>query len=336
MSTERADAVRDGDLQQGRGREDSDIGQVDSMHLDPSSSQSKRKEAPTAEGGTSKKQQKGEEKKAPENRGVYATNIPRDATLEEIEEAFKKAGIIDQSVDGTPRIKMYADKEGNFNGEILVVYFKKESVQLAIMRLDGWEFRLGDTSNGVVHVQEADQSYKKHTDGAVIATKLVRKDRKAVERHRAEMNRQLAEWSDDDEDAVKQTYAPKKNKWAKMVIIKKAFQLEDLEEDAAAILEIKEDMRNAAEKYGEVTKVVLYDREPEGILSVRFKEFEEAEAFCKAYNGKGYNNDKLQLSIADDRPRFKKTSKENASDDDVEDNVRRMEAYMNDGEKDDD
>lgn len=95
-----------------------------------------------------------------------------------------------------------------------------------------------------------------------------------------------------------------------MVIIKKAFQLSDLEEDDSAILEIKEDMRNAGEKFGEVTNVVLYDKEPEGIVSVRFKEFEEAEAFVKAFNGKGYNNDKLQLSVADDRPRYRKTNKE--------------------------
>lgn len=177
-------------------------------------SNNKRKDAPTAEAVSrgcvvfhsvtkqcqepSKKQQKraekkpqkpSEEKKVLENRGVYATNIPRDATIEEVEEAFKKAGIIDHGADGKPRIKMYADSEGNFNGEVLVVYFKKEAVQMAIMRLDGWEFRLGDTSNGVIKVQEADTSYRKNNDGAVIATKMVRKDRKAVERQRAEMNR---------------------------------------------------------------------------------------------------------------------------------------------------
>lgn len=89
-------------------------------------------------------------------------------------------------------------------------------------------------------------------------------------------------------------------------------------------------MREAAEEFGEVTKVVLYDKEPEGIVTVRFKEFEGAEAFVKAFNGKGYNREKLQLSVADDRPRFKKSSKDD--DEDREENVRRMEAYM-DGDK---
>lgn len=120
---------------------------------------------------------------------MYATNIPRDATFAEILETFKKAGIIEQGVDGTPRIKMYTDENGKFNGEILVVYFKKESIQQAIMRIDGWEFRLGDHSNGVVKVVEADPNFKKVTDGNEVKTKLVRQDRKAAERTRAELNR---------------------------------------------------------------------------------------------------------------------------------------------------
>jgi len=91
-------------------------------------------------------------------------------------------------------------------------------------------------------------------------------------------------------------------------------------------------MRSAAENFGEVTKVVLYDKEPEGIVTVRFKEFEEAEAFVKAFNGKGYNHEKLQLAVADDRPQFKKSGRDDDSD--IEDNVRRMEAYM-DGDKSD-
>ena len=95
-------------------------------------------------------------------------------------------------------------------------------------------------------------------------------------------------------------------------------------------MEIKEDMREAAEKFGEVTKVVLYDKEPEGIVTVRFKEFEEAEAFVKAFNGKGYNHQALRLSVADDRPRFKKSGKDD--EEDREENIRRMEAYM-DGDR---
>ena len=132
------------------------------------------------------------EKKAPENRAIYVTNIPRDATVEELADVFKKYGMIDQGVDGKPRIKLYTDDDGEFNGEALIVYFKKESVDLAIRLQDDYELRLGDTKNGTLRVQEADNSRRKNTDAEKIAGKLVRKERKTAERTRAEMQRQVS------------------------------------------------------------------------------------------------------------------------------------------------
>lgn len=115
-----------------------------------------------------------------------------------------------------------------------------------------------------------------------------------------------------------------------MCIIKNVFRLSDLEDDDAAILEIKEDMREAAEKYGDVTKVVLYDEEPAGIVSVRFKDDKAPEMFRDAFNGKGYNNAKLEITIAEDKPKFKKSGKGGDNkDDDSEDGQKGYEAFIN-------
>jgi HIV Tat-specific factor 1 len=92
-------------------------------------------------------------------------------------------------VEGKPRVKLYTDEKGDFNGEALVVYFKKESVELAIMMTDDYEFRIGDRSNGNLSVTEADMSFKKNTEKETVAKMLVRKDRKAAERNRAELSR---------------------------------------------------------------------------------------------------------------------------------------------------
>jgi HIV Tat-specific factor 1 len=269
---------------------------------------------------------KAKNQKTPENRAIYVTNIPRDATKDEVEELFKRFGMIDQSTEGTTRIKMYADDNGEFNGEALIVYFKKDSVAMAITLQDDYPFRLGDESSKT-KVQEADMSYKKHTDGQVVKDKLVRKDKKAAERHRAEMNRKLAEWSDDEDPAIAETYAAPKNKWNKFAIIRKAFTLAELAEDDAAILDIKDDMRTAAEECGDVTKVVLFDKEPEGILTVRFRQFEQAEAFVQKVNGRGYSGQKLQVTLAEDRPKFRKSAKGDASD--SEDEAERLEKFVN-------
>ena len=51
-----------------------------------------------------------------------------------------------------------------------------------------------------------------------------------------------------------------------------------MQEDPAAILDIKEDIREECAKLGEVTNVVLYDKEPDGVASVRFSNPEAANA----------------------------------------------------------
>jgi HIV Tat-specific factor 1 len=130
--------------------------------------------------------------------------------------------------------------------------------------------------------------------------------------------RKLAEWSDDEEE-VAEKFATKKSKWAKVVIIKHAFSRKELEDEEEAYLEIKQDMRDVAEKYGTVTNLTLFDLEKDGIVTVRFKEFEEAEQFVEAYNGKRYSERALELSIAEDKPKFKKSSRHEGIELDGED-----------------
>jgi HIV Tat-specific factor 1 len=50
------------------------------------------------------------------------------------------------------------------------------------------------------------------------------------------------------------------------------------QEDPAAMLDIKEDIREECSKLGDVTNVVLFDKEPAGVASVRFSDAAAAEA----------------------------------------------------------
>ena len=50
------------------------------------------------------------------------------------------------------------------------------------------------------------------------------------------------------------------------------------QEDPAAILDIKEDIRDECAKVGAVTNVVLFDQEPDGVASVRYSTPEAAKA----------------------------------------------------------
>ena len=93
------------------------------------------------------------------------TGLPPDTEHEELVERFSKCGLIEEDDDGEPKLKMYAREDGTFSGEALVVYFKEESVMLALNILDDAELRLGDASTRMT-VKQADFSHK-HESGSV-------------------------------------------------------------------------------------------------------------------------------------------------------------------------
>ena len=75
-------------------------------------------------------------------------------------------------------------------------------------------------------------------------------------------DRKLAEWGDDDgfgpmpdpEDDINMA-----NKNSRVVVLKHMFTLQELREDSALLLDLKEDVREECASLGKVTNVVLYD-----------------------------------------------------------------------------
>jgi HIV Tat-specific factor 1 len=134
----------------------------------------------------------------------------------------------------------------------------------------------------------------------------------------------LATWDSDDEEEVKKTYAPKKNKWAKYVVIINAFRPIDFDDDVDLYNHHKDEMTYVAEVVEiEVTKVEIYDLEPRGIIVVRTKDFDSAEKFRdyinnnnKPYKIYDHQEDrKLVAYIPDERPKFRKSKEAPVSDD---------------------
>lgn len=54
--------------------------------------------------------------------------------------------------------------------------------------------------------------------------------------------------------------------------------LTPVQEDPSSILDIKEDIRDECAKLGNITNVILYDLEPEGVASVKFTDPDAANA----------------------------------------------------------
>jgi HIV Tat-specific factor 1 len=125
---------------------------------------------PISEAGPSIKRGRNDKKEKPQgerkskNTAVYVTNLPADTEPDELVERFSKCGVIEEDDDGEPKVKMYAKEDGTFSGEALVVYFKEDSVLLALNILDDAELRFGDSST-IMHVAKADFGHKTASTG---------------------------------------------------------------------------------------------------------------------------------------------------------------------------
>jgi HIV Tat-specific factor 1 len=245
--------------------------------------------------------------------------------VSEVHEVFsRKGGVIAEEIDsGAPRIKLYTDSDGNFKGDALVVFFKPQSVEMAIMLLDDTDFRITPSgiSEGRIRVQAADSSYKKtqYDDNGEAKEKTGSsqpgekrpqrndRDRQKIIKKTQKMDAKLADWDDDD---PYQEQAQTTSKWDKMVVLRHMFTLQELEEDPSALLEIKEDIREECSKLGQVTNVVLYDLEPQGIVRVKFSDTEAAEACIRLMQGRRFGGRTVEASLATAGEKFKKSDKE--------------------------
>ncbi|KAH6650869.1 hypothetical protein F5144DRAFT_608739 [Chaetomium tenue] len=274
-----------------------------------------------------------------QNTAVYVTGLPPDATAEEVAELFsRKCGVIAEEIDsGRPRIKMYTDADGNFKGDALIVFFKPQSVEMAIMLLDDTDFRFGSSDTPKMHVQAADMSYKKtkydgadakpgeannnnnitRSSDASAADKRSNQDKAKIIKKTQKLSAKLADWSDDEHaDGDPVTGAPANtggggsSKHDRLVILRHMFTLEELREDPTAMLDIKEDIREECAKLGPVTNVVLYDEEEEGIVSVRFRTREAAEACLRLMHGRAFAGRIVEAFFATGREKFRRSKGE--------------------------
>ncbi|KAF9024814.1 hypothetical protein BDZ89DRAFT_1040878 [Hymenopellis radicata] len=212
------------------------------------------------------------------NTAIYVTGLPLDTEFDEVVSCFSKFGVLEEDDDGEPKVKMYARDDGSFSGDALVVYFKEDSVILALNILDESELRLGDP-NSVMHLAKADFSHKNtsHSDGKSGESQ----PRKTVDKKKASRRIGKMQQNGTTKMASGLHSNPKKplpRKTSRAVVLKHMFTLKELEEDATLLLDLKEDVRDECSSLGEVTNVVLYDKEEDGIMTVKFRDPVSAQA----------------------------------------------------------
>lgn len=267
------------------------------------------------------------------------TGLPADATADEVAELFsRKCGVIAEEIDsGRPRIKMYTDgATGRFKGDALVVFFKPQSVEMAIMLLDDTDFRFPTGPNAAaapkMRVQAADASYKKtkydgadnapsttHTSSAAASSSSKPSSKPAANTDKAKiikktqkLSAKLADWSDDEAPPHPLSTLPPSadapaSKQDRTIILTHMFTLAELSSDPTALLDIKEEVRDECAKLGAVTNVILYDEEEDGIVSVRFAARDAAEACLRLMHGRAFAGRIVEAYFATGKEKFRRS-----------------------------
>jgi len=238
---------------------------------------------------------------------VYVSNLPSVITEESFVEFMSKCGMVEFDIrTKKPKVKIYRDEEGNPKGDGLCSYIKPESVQLALTILDG-----SVLEDKTVSVTRAKFEMKGNYDPSLKPKKLTKKQQEKAKKARERM----FEWQPDK-------LKGERAKFEKTIVIKKMFDIEEFDKDPGLILDYTNNIRTQCSKFGTVTKVVLYDKHPDGVCQVYFKEVSEADMAVEMLNGRMFGRKVMEVATWDGRTKYK-------MEESKEEEAKRLEEWEN-------
>lgn len=225
------------------------------------------------------------------NTKVYVSNLPLDLTEEEFVNFMQKCGLVERDpATQKMKVKLYIDKEQNcFKGDALCTYIKIESVDLALKLLDGCDFK-----GNKIKVERAHFQLKGEYNPALKPKKKKKKELEKIKK----MQQKLFDWRPEK-------FVGERSKHERVVIVKNLFAPSDFDKDVQLILDYQQDLREECSKCGEVRKVVIYDRHPEGVAQITMKEPEQADAVIQLINGRWFGKRQITAEIWDGRTKYR-------------------------------
>ncbi|CAG9855599.1 unnamed protein product [Phyllotreta striolata] len=247
------------------------------------------------------KKNKGEKRKASaptwfevdetQNTNVYVSNLPTDIEEEEFIDLMQKCGLVMRDAQsGKFKIKLYKEPGTDYlKGDALCTYIKVESVELALNILDGFNYK-----GRKIGVEKAKFQMKGDFDPNLKPKMKKKKDKLKIKKQQEK----LFDWRPEKP-------VGERAKHERVVIIKNLFEPQIFDTDVGLILEFQQDLREECSKLGEVKKVQIYDRHPEGVAQINMSCPEEAEQVVTVLNGRWFMKRQLTAEIWDGKTKFK-------------------------------
>ncbi|XP_076445255.1 uncharacterized protein LOC143283089 [Babylonia areolata] len=272
------------------------------------------------------KQKKGKEKegvkrKAPEqppawfdmdtekSTHVYVSGLPSDLTEEEYKELMSKCGLIMfDPHTRKPKLKLYRNPDGTLKGDGLCCYIKQESVELALNILDG-----SNVHGSTISVERAKFEMKGNFDPSKKKKKLSNKAKRKLK----EKQEKLFDWRPDKDPTTRMRFE-------RIIVLKNMFEIKEFEEDPSLINDLRDDVRTECAKFGDVRKVQVHDRHPEGAISVTFRTPEEGDLCVAALNGRWFAKRQIQAATYDGKTQYEVKE----TDAEREERLRGWEAFI--------
>ncbi|CAG9789187.1 unnamed protein product [Diatraea saccharalis] len=249
------------------------------------------------------------------NTKVYVSNLPSDLTEEEFVNLMQKCGLVERDPHSQQmKIKLYMDKEHNcFKGDALCTYIKIESVDLALKLLDGSDYK-----GNKIKVERAHFQLKGEYNPALKPKKKKKKELEKIKK----MQQKLFDWRPEK-------FIGERSKHERVVIVKNLFHPTDFDNEVQLILDYQQDLREECTKCGEVRKVVIYDRHPEGVAQITMKEPEQADAVVQLINGRWFGKRQINAEIWDGRTKYRIAE----TDADISQRIKKWDKYLDQNEE---
>ena len=223
---------------------------------------------------------------------IYVTGLPLDTNESEVGKFFGKVGLLDLDPENQkPKIKLYRYKEGDnvtdklgksyaakcgsLKGDCSICYARPESVDLAIQLLDESHFRANLETK--ISVQRA--KFEQH--GEYKAKRVSEVKRKVVRLAKL----QAVGW-DEAEDNGRITGGLK---GLRIIVLKYVFNPSKNDNDDIYLHGIESNIRKECEQWGNVEKITMFARNPDGIVIVKFSQPLAASQAVDTFNGQKSN-----------------------------------------------